>query len=305
MPPLENALDLVVPSPPAEEEMVRELTGRLVERRLLGEYGDRDRARAAAVEQVERIRANLRVLHVVEAGRLQGRVWLVREVEDLAVVALALEPTASASAVRHRLEDRARAEGARRLTVAVAPGDRAALSLVQDGAYEVTSLQLRLDLVGEVPGRATGALLEPMDDATWSRWEAGEVEAYAAERVLAGESPEQAREISRRQHDELLPEGRHSAEHHFFTARVDQAEVGTVWLSTSRPMAFVYDLVVHEHLRGKGHGARVMQAAAGWAAERGAHAIGLHVFGYNHVARRLYERLGYRVVETTEASRLA
>ena len=40
-----------------------------------------------------------------------------------------------------------------------------------------------------------------------------------------------------------------------------------------------------------------MRLGALWARDRGSHALGLNVFGYNDAARALYERLGYAVTE--------
>lgn len=41
----------------------------------------------------------------------------------------------------------------------------------------------------------------------------------------------------------------------------------------------------------------LMRTGALWSRARGAHALGLNVFGYNHGAKSLYDRLGYHVVE--------
>ena len=94
-----------------------------------------------------------------------------------------------------------------------------------------------------------------------------------------------------------LPDGLSTANHHFFVGMVDGERVGTLWLATERPMAFVYDVVVDEDQRRRGYGAGLMRAGAVWARARGAHALGLNVFGYNRGAKTLYDRLGYHVVE--------
>ena len=67
---------------------------------------------------------------------------------------------------------------------------------------------------------------------------------------------------------------------------------------------FVYDVVVEEAHRGRGYGSGLMRAGALWAQQRGAHAIGLNVFGHNHRARTVYDRLGYLVTENIVARAL-
>jgi len=67
--------------------------------------------------------------------------------------------------------------------------------------------------------------------------------------------------------------------------------------STDDPtMAWIYDITVDEDERGKGWGRAIMHAFEAEARARGFARAGLNVYGDNHVARRLYESLGY--VET-------
>ncbi|MDN3905792.1 GNAT family N-acetyltransferase [Arthrobacter sp. YD2] len=72
-------------------------------------------------------------------------------------------------------------------------------------------------------------------------------------------------------------------------------------MSASRPRSssdawWVSDIEIHEDHRGKGYGRAAMQLAEVAAAEQGAATLGLNVFGYNTVARDLYESLGYETV---------
>ena len=45
--------------------------------------------------------------------------------------------------------------------------------------------------------------------------------------------------------------------------------------------------------RGQGIGAGLLDAALGWAREKGAHKVQLEHWPWNHAARRLYERHGF------------
>lgn len=55
----------------------------------------------------------------------------------------------------------------------------------------------------------------------------------------------------------------------------------------------VSDIVVMPEAEGRGVGHRLLAAAEGWAAARGATGVTVHVFPANARARRLYERQGY------------
>jgi len=59
---------------------------------------------------------------------------------------------------------------------------------------------------------------------------------------------------------------------------------------------FIYSVVVDERFRGQGVGAQLMGGLEGAARQAGARTAALRVIVGNHGARRLYERLGYRVV---------
>jgi ribosomal protein S18 acetylase RimI-like enzyme len=85
------------------------------------------------------------------------------------------------------------------------------------------------------------------------------------------------------------------------TAWVDGAEVGWIWASMPGhavpEMAWIDELVVDEKYRRLGYGQAIMQAIEAELAGRGVSRLGLNVFGYNDVARRLYERLGFEVTQ--------
>jgi mycothiol synthase len=105
---------------------------------------------------------------------------------------------------------------------------------------------------------------------------------------------------SARQLDQLLPEGVHSPGQFLFKAVDDGVEVGLLWLAmpgTMHPsMAWVAEIDVLPQHQSQGHGTTMMLAAEREMLARGVDRLGLNVFGTNHGARRLYERLGYRVL---------
>lgn len=273
------------------------LVQRLLHRRFHGEYDDHAQAREAAEAHVERLLPRARGVEVRDGATTLGCAWLVEQGDDLALIDLTLDDDALAGPVREAVEALARSEGARRLTATVSPGDLVLEAFARGGGFDVGATQMRLDLSHELPAEDV-VVLQPMDEEGYAAWEADELEGYAQERAKAGETIERAREVSREQHAELLPDGLATEHHHFFVGRVDGDTVGTLWIGTERPMTFVYDVVVDPGHRRRGYGAGLMRAGALWSQQRGAHAIGLNVFGHNHGARALYDRLGYHVTET-------
>ena len=107
-------------------------------------------------------------------------------------------------------------------------------------------------------------------------------------------------EKSRREFEELLPQGL-KTEDNFLYSLVDGNEtVGMIWMKIKRhPLVggFIYDVFVNERFRGKGYGKDLMLLLEEKAREMELKSLELHVFGSNQVARKLYETIGY---ETTD-----
>lgn len=122
---------------------------------------------------------------------------------------------------------------------------------------------------------------------------------YAADNVRAGYWTEsESLEKSRKQTEGLLPQGLQTKDHYLYTLRDNDQSIGMVWLKAEldRPVksGFIFDVRIDEPFRGKGYGKEIMLLAEEKARELGIKRIGLHVFGYNEVAKKLYERIGYR-----------
>lgn len=283
---------------PAPADAAEALIRAMTHRRFRAEYADDDRAVEAARAWAQRVlpRARLMQVRATSSGERCGEVWVIDEGEDLTLLSLSLDDHAVAPDLRELLLDLAGAEGRRRLMLGVAPGDPALEAFVVGREFESVAFQMRLDLDHTLAGEDTVELV-PMDAATYDSYQARGAAEYAEAREKAGETREQAEAAARSQLAALLPAGQSTLDHHFFSGVVRGERVGTLWLGTERPMAFVYDVVVDEAQRRRGHGAGLMRAAALWSRDRGAHALGLNVFGYNHAAKDLYDRLGFHVVE--------
>jgi ribosomal protein S18 acetylase RimI-like enzyme len=99
---------------------------------------------------------------------------------------------------------------------------------------------------------------------------------------------------------ELLPHGAATDGMLLYIAEADGAAVGWIWISLptapERPdTAWIYNVEIDAQHRGKGYGRAVMRAAEEELARLGVPRLGLNVFGFNTVARRLYESLGFQV----------
>ena len=126
------------------------------------------------------------------------------------------------------------------------------------------------------------------------------VRDYAADKVRAGVwSAEEAEDRAAREVEGLLPERTLTRDHYLYSVRDESvpAEVGILWISprnsgTGRTL-WIYDVIVHEGFRRRGYARRIMHLVEDKARELGAAKVELHVFGHNHGARALYEKLGY------------
>ncbi len=140
--------------------------------------------------------------------------------------------------------------------------------------------------------------LIPMGDAAYTAWRQRLIIEYARENVASGRwTADEAEKRSRQSIEEALPQGLSTVGQHVWTV-VDEAgsNVGVLWLSTSTGKpghAFIYDIEITEDRRGEGLGRAALEALEAWARANAITSIGLHVFGNNAVARRLYARMGY------------
>lgn len=201
----------------------------------------------------------------------------------------------------HRLRDalveQARGRG-RQCTFAVAGFNRAAALVARSGDHQLVATRMWLALPAAAPsGRSVE--LTTMTDEEYAAFIDHLVEGYAADMAAAGAvDPASAREAARRQTDGLLHGGAATPGHFLLTARAPDP-VGFLWLFVGEGPAgtygFVYDVEVGAAHRGRGLGRAIMEEASAVATREGAHYVGLNVFGFNDVARSLYESMGYGI----------
>ena len=152
-----------------------------------------------------------------------------------------------------------------------------------------------------------------MTEETYGPWLAEAIREYAGDLAINnGLSPEAALARSARDFNELLPQGPATPKHHVYSILAapepgsERQPIGVIWFAErdNPPSAFVYDFHVDAAYRGRGYGAQALLAIEAKVKALGLNRIGLHVFGHNTGARRLYERLGYQITNINMAKDL-
>ncbi len=120
------------------------------------------------------------------------------------------------------------------------------------------------------------------------------IQNYADESIKNGTEPDKALEMSKATFDQFLTDG-FETKGQFFNHIYDKDEkVGFIWYGLrGEKMAFIYDFEIYKNHRRKGYGKQALLSLEDKLREMGIEEIGLHVFGHNHGARKLYESLNY------------
>lgn len=93
-----------------------------------------------------------------------------------------------------------------------------------------------------------------------------------------------------------MPGGKLAPNNFAFEAIHEGLSVGIVWLVKQDDEWSIYDIDIDEEHRGNGLGRKTMHAIEQYVSEQGGTAINLSVFGFNEVARKLYESEGFETV---------
>jgi ribosomal protein S18 acetylase RimI-like enzyme len=139
-----------------------------------------------------------------------------------------------------------------------------------------------------------------MTETEFQAYRAADIAEYAQEHVKAGRwRPEESLHLAEQEFNDLLPDGLATPNQYLFSLK-DEAlgtQVGRLWFAVrdegSKPTAFVFNIVIFEAFRRHGYGTQAMQTLEEKVRELGLSTISLHVFGHNHIARAMYEKLGY------------
>lgn len=181
----------------------------------------------------------------------------------------------------------------------VREGEGVAAQVLRTLGVDADDIRRTVILSGEAERPPGPPALRPMLPEEFDAYLERAIDDYAAELERNGKATGEAAKVtSRASFDSLLPDGVATQGHALLVAGdpSDGERVGVLWFgpSTDDPaMAWIYDIAVDEERRRQGWGRAIMRAFEGEARARGFARAGLNVYGDNHVARRLYESLGY------------
>lgn len=137
--------------------------------------------------------------------------------------------------------------------------------------------------------------LEKMNTVEFEQYLNYAIKNFAEEQIKSGNWEQQdAVSMATEEYKKLLPDGEKTENNYLFIIRDGKQEIGMIWLAhKTSEKGFIYDINIWEGNQGKGYGKQAMKEIERVAKEIGIKKIGLHVFGHNKAARRLYEKLGY------------
>jgi len=128
-------------------------------------------------------------------------------------------------------------------------------------------------------------------------WLPGSTARYIEDRVAAGEDRATAARVAEVQRALTFPGGVPAAGHRLMHVLAGGLPVGVVWVGPpalgGASTVFLYQIEINELHRGRGHGRAAMVATERFARTLGASRLMLNVFGFNTVARSLYDSLGF------------
>lgn len=138
--------------------------------------------------------------------------------------------------------------------------------------------------------------LQPMSAERYAFWHKNIWKLYFDELVQAGFSESYAKENCNQGIENSMPGGKLAPNNFAFEIVHEEKSVGVVWLVKQDDEWSIYDIDIDETHRGKGLGRKTMKAIEQYVADQNGTAINLSVFGFNHIARKLYETEGYETV---------
>ena len=142
--------------------------------------------------------------------------------------------------------------------------------------------------------------LTPMNEVQFQRYLQVMIPEYAQDKVRSGQwAQAEALELARQSMQDSLPQGVATPDNHLYVMEhgAEREAVGMIWIAAlqrgDRRVAYVFDVMVEEPHRRKGHATSAFAAMEKKALELGLSGVALHVFGHNPQAHALYVKLGY------------
>ncbi len=139
-----------------------------------------------------------------------------------------------------------------------------------------------------------------MSDEEFKIFQKRSMESYGKDIARNREiSEEEGIKLAHEQEEDIL-KPKEGETHYFFTLIENEKKCGWLWVNSkevgARKDFFIYDIFLEEEFRGRGLGEKAMSMLEDKVKELKGSRIGLHVFGFNERAIKLYKKMGY---ETT------
>jgi len=139
--------------------------------------------------------------------------------------------------------------------------------------------------------------LEPLQQKDFEQFLEHAIREYAEDHIRNGNWPaEGALERSRKEFEQLLPDGTHSRDQYLWSLLDEESnKIGVLWVQVKEHKAFIFDFVIDEEFRGKGFGKQALTAMDEKLKSMNVESVALHVFGDNITAQELYKKMGFRI----------
>lgn len=145
------------------------------------------------------------------------------------------------------------------------------------------------------------SILQPMTTEQFLFFTETAIPLFVRNKIQNGDWPaETATENATKAFQQLLPNGKHTPGHFFYSIIYQQQMVGYCWyaIENSAPHTlYLYEIWIQDDKRDLGLGSSVMQELASLGREQGVSHIRLHVFGINQRVLPFYQRLGFQVTD--------
>ena len=140
--------------------------------------------------------------------------------------------------------------------------------------------------------------LVPMEQENFKIFLERGIREYAEDHVRNGNwSAEEALERSRKEFEQLLPDGVNSRDQFLYSIvdETDSIKIGLLWVQVKDQRAFIYDFFIDEAFRVKGYGKLALIALDKELMSRNVESVALHVFGDNVTAQELYKKMVFQI----------
>ncbi|AIQ55208.1 GNAT family N-acetyltransferase [Paenibacillus sp. FSL R7-0331] len=134
---------------------------------------------------------------------------------------------------------------------------------------------------------------------------------YAEDKVRIGAwDQETAMKLSQEEMTRFLPQGLYTEGAYLYSIVEEETgtQAGYIWFNVNRGRqgkeAFIYDFYIFEPYQRNGYGSGALALLDDEARSMGVTQIGLHVFGDNERALKLYQKMGYGITDISMSKKL-